>query len=162
MFFLSDVICTMDFHPVCLCFSPRYCMDDMLWMFIWHVFKLTSLFLFLLSWLNWPVRCWYNRYWRSECSQDNQAWHWEWSLCHQSSCLDFSFGLPVTLRWKVWFTSSMFCCRALSVYWYLTHFCLSVHSHLACVCQWLAFNVCAPTEFCNRVFLFFSLWNLAT
>ena len=34
MFFLSDVICTMDFHPVCLCFSPRYCMDDMLWMFI--------------------------------------------------------------------------------------------------------------------------------
>ena len=43
--FLSDVICIMDFHPVCLCFFPSHCMDDMLLTFILRVFKLTSLFL---------------------------------------------------------------------------------------------------------------------
>ena len=43
--FLSDVICIMDFHPVCLCFFPSHCMDDMLLTFILRVFKLTILFL---------------------------------------------------------------------------------------------------------------------
>ena len=109
------------------------------------------------------MKRWPDWYRRSECLQDNQAWRCKLSLCHQSSCLDFSFGVPVTLRWKVWFTSSKFCCRALSVYWYLTHFCLSVHSHLACVCQWLAFNLCNDRVLQPCVFVCFSvkLSNLA-